>query len=124
MHIYALLGLLSGARSILYDGSPFQPTVRRLLMILEDESVTHFGISPQYLSLLEQAGVKREDVASLKKLRTITSTGSVLHESQFHWVYRTFGSVHLMSMSGGTDIAGACKSIYTFVESRANELLR
>ncbi|KIW48689.1 acetoacetate-CoA ligase [Exophiala oligosperma] len=107
MHIYALLGLLSGARSILYDGSPFQPTVRRLLMILEDESVTHFGISPQYLSLLEQAGVKREDVASLKKLRTITSTGSVLHESQFHWVYRTFGSVHLMSMSGGTDIAGA-----------------
>jgi acetoacetyl-CoA synthetase len=73
--------------------------------------VTHFGTSAHYLSLLEQAGVKKADVAYLDRLKVITSTGSVLTEPQYYWVYKTFGPVQLSSIAGGTDIAGACKLI-------------
>lgn len=109
MHIYSVLGLLSGTRSVLYDGSPVKPTLAHFLQILGKEKVTHFGTSAHYLHLLEQGGISAKDVKGLDDLKVITSTGSILHESQYFWVYKTFGPVHLMSMSGGTDVAGACK---------------
>jgi acetoacetyl-CoA synthetase len=79
--------------------------------------VTHFGTSAHYLSLLEQAGVDKADVASLDRLKVITSTGSVLTESQYYWVYNTFGPVQLSSIAGGTDIAGACKWMFDMQNS-------
>ncbi|KAJ5521065.1 acetoacetate-CoA ligase [Penicillium fimorum] len=107
MYLYAVSGLLSGARSILYDGSPVKPTVHKFLKLLAHQRVTHFGTSAHYLSLLEEGKVTNKDVSEIDSLKVITSTGSVLTESQYHWVYNTFGPVQLSSMSGGTDIAGA-----------------
>ncbi|RSL82698.1 hypothetical protein CEP51_004974 [Fusarium floridanum] len=107
MYLYSVSGLLSGARSILYDGSPMKPTVLEFLSILSTEKVTHFGTSAHYLALLEQNSVTQEGLPRLDALRVITSTGSVLKESQYYWVYRTFGRVQLSSIAGGTDIAGA-----------------
>lgn len=111
MHIYSISGLLSGARSILYDGSPTKPTALRLPQLLAQERVTHFGTSAHYLHLLEQTGFNKGTVPGLDALKVITSTGSVLRESQFHWVLQAVGPVHLMSMSGGTDIAGSCEEL-------------
>ncbi|KAF5026586.1 hypothetical protein F66182_1312 [Fusarium sp. NRRL 66182] len=107
MYLYSVSGLLSGARSILYDGNLMEPTPLAFLRILAREKVTHFGTSAHYLSLLEQNGITHENLPRIDALRVITSTGSVLKESQYHWVYRTFGSVQLSSIAGGTDIAGA-----------------
>lgn len=109
MYLYSVSGLLSGARSVLYDGSPVYPSPRKFLNMLGWLRVTHFGTSAHYLSLLEKAGVKKADVACLDRLKVITSTGSVLTEPQYYWAYRTFGPVQLSSIAGGTDIAGACK---------------
>ncbi|EXJ87220.1 acetoacetate-CoA ligase [Capronia epimyces CBS 606.96] len=108
MYLYSVSGLLSGARSILYDGSPVKPSPLILLQILAAQRVTHFGTSAHYLSLLEQAGISKRDLpAGLDALKVITSTGSVLTEPQYYWVYKTFGPVQLSSIAGGTDIAGA-----------------
>ncbi|KAK5445143.1 hypothetical protein LTS15_010234 [Exophiala xenobiotica] len=108
MYLYSVAGLLSGARSILYDGSPMKPSPLILLQILSNQRATHFGTSAHYLSLLEQAGITKQDLpAGLDSLKVITSTGSVLTESQYYWVYKTFGAVQLSSIAGGTDIAGA-----------------
>ncbi|KAF9884511.1 hypothetical protein FE257_001699 [Aspergillus nanangensis] len=107
MYLYAVSGLLSGARSILYDGSPMTPTPRKFLDVLAKQGITHFGTSAHYLALLEQAGLTHEDVLGLGKLKAITSTGSVLTEAQYYWVYNTFGAIQLSSIAGGTDIAGA-----------------
>jgi acetoacetyl-CoA synthetase len=109
MYLYSVSGLLSGARSILYDGSPVQPSSVEFLKMLGRLQVTHFGTSAHYLSLLEQSGITKDDVTSLDRLKVITSTGSVLTEAQYYWTYRTFGAVQLSSIAGGTDIAGACK---------------
>ncbi|KAK7905506.1 hypothetical protein LTR67_000229 [Exophiala xenobiotica] len=108
MYLYSVSGLLSGARSILYDGSPMKPSPLILLQILSNQRATHFGTSAHYLSLLEQAGITKQDLpAGLSSLKVITSTGSVLTESQYYWVYKAFGAVQLSSIAGGTDIAGA-----------------
>lgn len=46
----------------------------------------------------------------LRNLRVVTSTGSVLSAEIYDWFYSTgFPSqTQLISMSGGTDIAGCC----------------
>lgn len=109
MYLYAVTGLVSGARSVIYDGSPMIPNTTSLLKILADHRVTHFGTSAPFLNSLQQKGVKRGDFTVLKDLAVITSTGSVLTEPQYYWVYETFGKVQLSSIAGGTDVAGACK---------------
>lgn len=110
MYLYSVSGLLSGARSILYDGSPVKPSAVGFLQILSDQGVTHFGTSAHYLSLLEQAGVRKGRMPDMHALRVITSTGSVLTEQQYYYVYDNFGPVQLSSIAGGTDIAGACET--------------
>lgn len=44
------------------------------------------------------------------KLRTVTSTGSALSKEQYEWFYQHGfpQTTQLISMSGGTDIAGSC----------------
>ncbi|KAH0839290.1 Acetoacetyl-CoA synthetase [Fonsecaea pedrosoi] len=107
MYLYSISGLLSGARSILYDGSPMKPSLLGFLNILSSHRVTHFGTSAHYLSLLEQADIRKQGMPNLDALKVITSTGSVLTEQQYYYVYKNFGPVQLSSIAGGTDIAGA-----------------
>jgi acetoacetyl-CoA synthetase len=109
MYLYAFSALLSGARSILYDGSPVKPSLIKFLDILSSERVSHFGTSAHYLSLLQQASITKKDIPNLNTLKVITSTGSVLTEQQYYYIYKTFGAVQLSSIAGGTDIAGACR---------------
>ena len=99
--------MLSGTRSIPYDGSPMQPGMISLIEILAKERVTHFGASAHYLSLLQQAGHNENSLTLLPDLKVITSTGSVLIESQYFWIHKTFGRIQLSSIAGGTGIAGA-----------------
>lgn len=86
-----------------------KPGMTSLIDLLAQERVTHFGTSAHYLQLLQQSGHGRDSLARLPQLKVITSTGSVLTESQYFWIYETFGQVQLSSIAGGTDIAGACE---------------
>jgi len=74
MYLYSVSGLLSGARSILYDGSPVVPSPVQFLDLLGRLQVTHFGTSAHYLSLLESSGVTAKDTHNLNRLKVITST--------------------------------------------------
>lgn len=86
-----------------------KPGMTSLIDLLAKERVTHFGTSAHYLQLLQQSGHGRDSLARLPQLKVITSTGSVLTESQYFWIYETFGQIQLSSIAGGTDIAGACE---------------
>ena len=104
-------GLASGATIILYDGSPFQPLdangVGNMAMprLIDELSITHFGTSAKYLSVLEQKNVLPKKNLSLKTLKAIYSTGSPLAQSTFEYVYRAFGpNINLGSITGGTDL--------------------
>ncbi|TVY42857.1 Malonamoyl-CoA synthetase [Lachnellula occidentalis] len=100
-------GLASAATIILYDGSPFAPHGPLTMSLLIDSlSITHFGTSAKYLSLLEQQAIfPLNNNLTLNSLKAIYSTGSPLAPSTFQYVYAAFGpSINLGSITGGTDI--------------------
>ncbi|USD67819.1 acetoacetate--CoA ligase [Vibrio sp. SCSIO 43136] len=99
--------LASGASIVLYDGQPCYPDNQTLWTMAEKHEVSLFGTSAKYLEAIEKFNyqpVKHHDLSSLK---TLCSTGSVLHPNQFDFVYHSIKQdLHLASISGGTDICG------------------
>ncbi|KAK5056789.1 hypothetical protein LTR84_012321 [Exophiala bonariae] len=109
MYLSSVQALLVGSSIVIYDGSPFTPNLTNFLELVSQEKVTHLGISPRYLQTLEGAGVIPKKVADLSHLKVVTSTGMVLSDKLFEWVYdEAFSpSIQLDNISGGTDLA-AC----------------
>jgi acetoacetyl-CoA synthetase len=101
---WQLSALACGARVVVYDGPLAGPGT--LWEIVAEEEVTVFGTSPPYLQLCEDSGYSPRREVSLRALRSVLSTGSVLRDWQFDWVAREVGPVALQSISGGTDIIG------------------
>lgn len=108
-------GLASGATLVLYDGSPFRYLGPNSISVADDLamprliqelSITHFGTSAKYLSMLEQnAVVPSSHSVSLSSLKAIYSTGSPLAPSTFSYIYSCLSStINLGSITGGTDI--------------------
>ncbi|KAI4636258.1 hypothetical protein J4E83_001212 [Alternaria metachromatica] len=108
MYVVSVQVCLFGTRSILYDGSPFQPTPETFLSILEEQGVTDFGTSPKFLHELQKRNITPRTLFPFKSLKSVATTGMVLPEAQFEWFYDTGfpAHVHLRNISGGTDIAG------------------
>jgi acetoacetyl-CoA synthetase len=100
-------GLASGATLLLYDGSPFHPSGHILWDYAQAERCTHFGTSAKYIDALKKAGFEPGRSHDLSALRALLSTGSPLAPESFDYVYRSIKrSLHLASISGGTDICG------------------
>ena len=100
-------GLASAATLILYDGAPNFPDMGRLWRLIEDERITHFGISPKFLGTVQKSGYVPRGQHDLSSLRSLMSTGSTLPEELFEWVYQDVADqMPLMSISGGTDLVG------------------
>ncbi|HET8833090.1 MAG TPA: acetoacetate--CoA ligase [Gemmatimonadales bacterium] len=96
--------LATGATVVLYDGAPlFPPPI--LWDMAAEERLTVFGTSAKYLALAEKQGLVPARTHDLGRLRSLLSTGSPLAAHSFDYVYSAIKSdVHLMSVSGGTDI--------------------
>lgn len=104
-HISALA---IGCTLVLYDGSPTYPKIDRLFELIDQELITVFGGSAKYLSTVNKAGFRPVDEYSLTSLKTMLSTGSVLSEEGFEYVYDAIKSdIWLSSIAGGTDLVGA-----------------
>lgn len=107
--------LASGASLVTYDGSPLYPTAFTIPQIVSsvDSKVTAFGGSPRLLSEMQQAckrgGIKHlQDCLPMPQLRLATSTGSPLSPANVRFFYQGLANKYtqLMSISGGTDLAG------------------
>ena len=97
--------LALGATVVLYDGSPFYPTLTHLLKIADDSNINVFGTSAKYIDSLQKLEINLMDKMNFKKLRVILSTGSPLTDDNFEYVYSHWKkNVQLSSISGGTDI--------------------
>ncbi|MFM7493003.1 MAG: acetoacetate--CoA ligase, partial [Acidimicrobiaceae bacterium] len=100
--------LASGATAVLYDGSPSFPTMNRLFDLVDQEQLTLLGTSAKFIDSARKSEISPIKTHSLKRLRTICSTGSPLAPEGFGWVYENVSkNVHLASISGGTDLC-AC----------------
>ena len=101
-----LIGALhSGASLVLYDGNPGWPHMDRLVDLIDQEQITHFGTSAKFIQALEKAGVMPRNSHDLSSLRCLLSTGSPLLHESYDYLYRDFKADMLVSsISGGTDI--------------------
>ena len=100
-------GLASGARLLLYDGSPFYPDGNALFDFAEAEAMTILGASAKYIDALNKAGIEPARSHDLAALKTMLSTGSPLAPASFDYVYeKVKADICLSSISGGTDIIG------------------
>ena len=96
-----------GATLLLYDGSPFYPDGNVLFDFADNEKMTYFGTSAKYIDALAKAGVNPHKTHDLSTVQVMGSTGSPLAPDSFDYVYRDVKpDIHLVSLSGGTDIMG------------------
>ncbi len=104
---WLLCGLGRRATIVLFDGNPGYPTLDRLFSIAETERLTFLGLSAKFIDTVRKSGMRPAALHDLSRLRTIASTGSPLSPDGFDFVQRDVSSsVHLASISGGTDICG------------------
>ncbi|HUF07423.1 MAG TPA: acetoacetate--CoA ligase [Candidatus Binatia bacterium] len=105
---YLVSGLAVGATIVLYDGSPAHPDLGALWRLAAEEEVTYFGTSAPYLMACRKEGLRPGKLANLSRIRGLGSTGAPLPAEGFRYVYDAVSpSVHLQSVSGGTDVCTA-----------------
>ena len=105
---YLVSGLAVGATIVLYDGAPAEPDASVLWRLAAEEGVTYFGTSAPFLMGCRKAGLRPADAVDLSAVRAVGSTGSPLPAEGFRYVYEALGgSVHLQSVSGGSDVCTA-----------------
>ena len=99
--------LAADATLVLYDGAPTWPDHNRVFDLADEVGVTLLGTSAKFLDACANAAIRPIDTHDLSTVRTLTSTGSTLNPEGFEFVYDAIKSdVHLVSMSGGTDLCG------------------
>lgn len=105
---YLVSGLAVDATIVLFDGSPASPNLEALWRLAEEEEVTYFGTSAPYLMACRKEGLRPGQLVDLSRLRGLGSTGAPLPVEGFRYVYEAVSpSVHLQSVSGGTDVCTA-----------------
>ena len=105
---YLVSGLAVGATIVLFDGSPAHPDLGTLWRLAAEEEITFFGTSAPYLMACRKEGLRPGSLADLSRLRGLGSTGAPLPAEGFRYVYDAVSpSVHLQSVSGGTDVCTA-----------------
>jgi acetoacetyl-CoA synthetase len=105
---WLVTGLASEATLCLYDGSPFAPDAGVLFRYIEEEKINVFGTSAKFIDAVKKSELEPKQKFDLSSMRVVASTGSPLAPESFDFVYQSIKQdVHLVSMSGGTDLA-AC----------------
>ncbi len=101
-------GFATGSAIVVYDGCPSFPDYSRLWEMAERLGITYFGANPTYFNALANRHYCPREHFDLAKIRTIATTGSPVSPENFAWIYRNVGDdIHVVSMSGGTDVAAA-----------------
>ncbi len=108
MWYWLVIALATGATIVLREGSPLRPRTDALFALADSERLTHLGVSPAFLAHLRAAHVRPRESFTLTDLRVVMSTGAPLSPALYDYVYSEVkADVHLISLSGGTEI-NAC----------------
>ena len=100
-------GLTVGSTIVVFDGAPFYPDDLSTWKLIDEYKISIYGTSAKFISTSAQKGLIPKNNLDLDSLKIILSTGSVLLEEDFDYVYSSVKKdVQLSSISGGTDIVG------------------
>ena len=99
-----------GATLVIYDGVPIIKKENNfdgslLWKVADREKLTHMGISPKYMSTLEDIKEKPIEKYNLQSLRWLLAAGSPVAPSQFDWIYKNIkNDIGFASISGGSEL--------------------
>ena len=97
---------------VLYDGAPVvtssgNTNYSLLWEVAEKTELSHMGISPKYLSSLEDNNYIPNKKYNLKQLRWLMAAGSPVAPNQFNWAYKAIKkNMGFASISGGSELMG------------------
>ena len=100
---YALGALLCGATLALYDGAA---DLQKHWDFAQREKLHHFGHGAPFFNASSQSELHLNP-KDFPALKTIGSTGAPLSKKSFAWLQQQFPKVHIISLSGGTDVCSA-----------------
>ena len=101
-------GLFAGATAVLYDGNPGFPDLGALWRFVARIRATFFGAGAAFFANCIKAGIEPARIADLSTLQTLGTTGSPLPPEAYRWGYaHVKRDLWLVSVAGGTDLAGA-----------------
>ena len=102
---WLISALGTGCTIILYDGSPLHPKADFLFDLIDREAISVFGVSAKFLGSLQKEKVSPKKTHQLHSLKCLISTGSPLTQEGFEYSYQEIKeNMHLVSMTGGTDL--------------------
>ena len=110
MYHWVVSSLGCGATLVIYDGVPIIKKENNfdgslLWKVADREKLTHMGISPKYMSTLEDIKEKPIEKYNLKSLRWLLAAGSPVAPSQFDWIYKNIkNDIGFASISGGSEL--------------------
>ena len=101
---WLVASLACNATICLFDGSPvFYPKI--LWDYVEKEKIHIFGLGAKIIDFYKKNALEIKKEYQLSYLKTILTTGSVLSNECFEYIYSAVKKdLHLASISGGTDI--------------------
>jgi acetoacetyl-CoA synthetase len=103
--------LAARASIVLYDGSPFHPSVDTLVRHTDKEGVTLARWAARYVDRLAKEGFVPRRQYPFARLRTLMCNGSVFAADGYEYVYSSVKrDIHVVSPSGGTDSFGSLVS--------------
>ena len=104
---YSLSSLLLGSSLCIYNGSPVYPDNGVIWRFAEKAKINHFGHGAVFFQNLITDVPKDLDSIDLSNLKSIGSTGSPLFKETNIDLNKLFPNVHIISLSGGTDVCTA-----------------
>lgn len=94
-----------GVHIILYDGSPFYPNSSAFFDWIDQYGIHYLGAGASYFENLEKQQAHPIDSHQLTNVKTIFTTGSPLATHSFDYIQTAIKpTIHIASISGGTDI--------------------
>jgi acetoacetyl-CoA synthetase len=103
---YLIGGLLHGATTIHYNGSPTHPRQDALWSVAQETDATIVGVGSAYVSGSQKAGIRLDGRAD--QVRTVIPTGSPLPPTGWAWLEQQLPpTTRIDSICGGTDVCTA-----------------
>ena len=91
-HSYIVYGpLLSGARTLIFEGVPTFPDASRFWKIIDKHNVNQFYTAPTAIRALQSFGSKFVEKADLSSLKVIGSVGEPINEEAWNWYNENIG---------------------------------
>ncbi|MDX1391248.1 MAG: acetate--CoA ligase [Rheinheimera sp.] len=91
-HSYIVYGpLANGASSVLFEGVPNYPSVKRMAQVVDKYKVNILYTAPTAIRALMAHGDAPVEGCSLASLRTLGSVGEPINPEAWHWYHDKFG---------------------------------